>query len=179
MKLSWCLAVCGAALAAIGCSKSEPKTAAKAEGDESAQKERAPDPEPAAKPGPEAEEREVVNDNDDRGDKVEIEVFGSVKGAPKAGKVVIYAAVGDCLDDSADVLGQVPGGDTFMIEVFAPWGSDLTVCAAVDPGDGAPAVRYGKWKQSLHAEGEGEVVFRDVVIELADGKPHAFPSAAP
>ncbi len=131
--------------------------------------------EPAATPtNPSAaEERE-----DDHAAKrmVEVEIFGSVKGRPESGKLYIYGAEGDCLADDAKILEKVPGGDTFMIEVFAPWGVKVTVCAAVDPGNGKPPVLYGKWKEPMLAEGEGEVMFRDVVIELAKHKPHTFPA---
>ena len=104
-----------------------------------------------------------------------MEIFGSIAGKPESGKLVIYVAIGDCLADDANMLERVPGGEIYMIEVFAPPGSDLTVCAAVDPDHGRPPQLYGKWKQSLRAEGEGEVMFHDINIKLAKHKPHVFP----
>lgn len=213
MRATLWLVMCCAALAALGCSKTDPKAgkqaAAEAEAKAAEQELPAPlaeaaragkpvQPAPPVQPAQPAQPAPTPSQavaaaqggapapaaakaddgGDHAGDLVEVEVFGSIKGAPSGTTMSILVAVGDCLADDARVLGRTPAGQSFMIEVFAPWGSDLTVCAAVEPGDGKPAVLYGKWKESLHAEGEGEVMFHDVVIELKKGKPHTFPAAS-
>src|SRR5439155_22560543 len=90
-----------------------------------------------------------------------------------------FVALGDCLAPSAKMLGF--GGSCrgrFFVEVFAPWGSDLTLCAASEPSPGAPSTLYGKAKIAMHAEHTGEVEFKDVVVELASAPPHPFPHTA-
>ena len=86
---------------------------------------------------------------------------------------------GGCAADDARVLGTArkarAGG--YMIEVFADWGTALSVCAAVDEGPGKPTTWYGKAPGERIAEGDGEVVFNDVVVELKQGEPHVFPAA--
>ena len=63
-----------------------------------------------------------------------------------------------------------------MIEVWPKWGSDVTICAAVDPQGGKPAEIYAKAKGTFHAEAVGEVTFNQVKIELAPAKAHKFPA---
>jgi hypothetical protein len=62
--------------------------------------------------------------------------------------------------------------------VFAPWGSNLTVCIAAEEEPGKPAILYGKAKAPFHAEGTGEVVFHNIVVEVQTGPAHAFPKAS-
>jgi hypothetical protein len=107
----------------------------------------------------------------------EVEISGHVKmprtppGTPIPQTIV---AIGDCLGDGK-VVGR--GGTTdsrFFIEVFVPWGSDLSICAASAAAPDQPSTLYGKAKIPMHAEKAGEVEFRDVVIELAKGPPKTF-----
>lgn len=114
----------------------------------------------------------------------EVEVFGKVtnmpKNLPKGAEVVVFVAQNDCLADDAQILGhsEVGSDGNLVIEVFPKWGTDVTICAAVVPGEGKPSVSYGKAKGKFHAEAEGEVTFNDVTIDLAPGKPHVFPKDA-
>lgn len=110
----------------------------------------------------------------------EVEIFGKVNGIPKGKKAVIYVAQDDCLSDNAQILGHVDAGSdgSIVIEVFPKWGTDVTICAGVDEGEGKPTTMYGKAKGTFHAEAEGEVTFADVKIDLAKGKPHVFPADA-
>jgi hypothetical protein len=111
-------------------------------------------------------------------DTCEVEIFGKVnlpKDLPKGKKVIVYVAQDDCLSDTAQILGHVEAGamdGSIVIEVFPKWGTDVTICAGVDEGEGKPTTMYGKAKGTFHAEAEGEVTFADVKIDLAKGKPH-------
>ncbi len=116
----------------------------------------------------------------------EVEIFGEVKvpkTVPEKSRIVVYVAQDDCMSDNAWMLGHIvvangPAGN-FMIEVFPKWGSDVSICAGVDPGDGKPSEIYGKATGKFHAEAEGEVTFNNVKIELKAGKPHRFPADHP
>ncbi len=116
-------------------------------------------------------------------EECEVEIFGTVtlpKDAPKGQKAIVYVAQNDCLADDAKILGHQAAGDDgkFMIEVFPKWGTDITICAALDAGEGKPAVHYAKAAGKFHAEAVGEVTFNEVKLDLAKGKPHAFPKDA-
>ena len=106
-----------------------------------------------------------------------MEIGGTVKAPRKldgAAAPQTFVAVGDCLGDGK-VVGN--GGTTngrFFIEVFVPWGSDLTLCAASVPAPGKPSTLYGKAKIPMHAEKTGEVEFRGVVVDLAPGPARTF-----
>ena len=114
----------------------------------------------------------------------EVEIFGTVnrpKDLPKDKKIIVYVAQNDCLADDAEILGHTDAGQndgSIVIEVFPKWGTDVTICAAVDEGEGKPTTRYGKAKGTFHAEAEGEVTFAEVKIDLEKGKPHVFPKDA-
>ena len=113
----------------------------------------------------------------------EVEIFGSVKGAPAKARLVIYVAQNDCLADDAQILGhldlqQDPAAKDppkFMIEVFPKWGTDVSICAAAYVDNAMTSEHYGKAKGKFHAEAEGEVTFNEVAIELTKGKAKAFP----
>jgi len=112
----------------------------------------------------------------------EVEIFGVVKvpkTVPEKSRVVVYVAQDDCMSDNANILGHIvvaaPATGNFMIEVFPKWGSDISICAAVDGGPNKGSEMYGKAKGKFHAEAEGEVTFNQVNIDLAPGKPHVFP----
>ena len=113
-------------------------------------------------------------------EKVEVEMSGIVEIPPKVkGKLIkIYVADKNCLDEKATVFGAVPIGDTgnFFAEVFPPTGTDLSLCAAVDEGDGKPSRAYGALDHTLHAVGKGEVIFSKLKIKLKAGPPHLFRS---
>jgi len=110
--------------------------------------------------------------------KCEVEIGGRVT-LPKdshANPPMTFVAIGDCLAEHPQMIGF--GGTTnngYFIEVFAPWGSDLTICAASEPSPGQPSTLYGRSKLSMHAEAAGEVTFHDVLIELKEGPPKTFP----
>jgi hypothetical protein len=108
----------------------------------------------------------------------EVEVFGVVKGAPKGKQVSLILSDQDCMADGARVVGRsgVSPEGKFFYEVFVKWGSDLTICAAVEPAPGKPSTLYGKAKGPFHAEATGEVMFSGIEIELTKGAPHAFPT---
>jgi len=114
----------------------------------------------------------------------EVEIFGKVilpQGLPKGRKTIVYVAQDDCLADNAQILGHIDAGidGSIVIEVFPKWGSDITICAALDEGPGKPSTIYGKAKGKFHAEAEGEVTFPDVKVEVEKGKPaHVFPKEA-
>ncbi|MDW8283754.1 MAG: hypothetical protein RMK29_18785 [Myxococcales bacterium] len=110
----------------------------------------------------------------------EVEIMGQVvlpRTVPKGTQATIVVAQGDCLAPDARVLGRARSAQDgrFFIEVFSDWGADLSVCAAVEPVEGQPVRVYGKAAGTFHAEAEGEVIFRDVRVELKPGPPHAFP----
>lgn len=100
----------------------------------------------------------------------EVEISGRVVVPKEAGNVpppLTVVAIGDCLAPEPDIVGF--GGSTngrFFVEVFVPWGSDLTICAASEPTPGAASRLYGKSPLLMHAEKTGEVEFKDVVIEV-------------
>jgi len=108
----------------------------------------------------------------------EVEISGQLRlpaAASPATAPLTFVALGDCLSPDARLLGQA--GSTrgrFFIEVFAPWGSDLTLCAASESTPGAPSTLYGKAPGILHAAATGEVEFKDLVVELTPGPPHRF-----
>lgn len=130
----------------------------------------APSPSPAMSAKPPAGHSETC----------EVEIFGKVNNMPKGKKVVVYVAQDDCLSDKAQILGHADVGTDggIVIEVFPKWGTDVTICAGVDEGEGKPTTMYGKAKGTFHAEEEGEVTFADVKIDLEKGKPHVFPKDA-
>ena len=115
----------------------------------------------------------------------EVEVFGRVQGASPTTAATIFLSDGDCLAPGAHMLGASPAAKdgSFRVEVFAPWGSDVSICAAMIPADGKAATSYGKASGTFHAEQLGEVVFREVEIAMKTGAPKTFArpgsSAAP
>jgi hypothetical protein len=116
----------------------------------------------------------------------EVEIFGTIeipKDAPK-GKAVVYVAQDDCLSPNAQTLGHIPAAPngSFVIEVWPKWGTDVTICGAIEKEDGT-AEWYGKAVNKdaggvFHAEAEGEVTFNDVKIKLAKGAAKKFPREA-
>jgi hypothetical protein len=109
----------------------------------------------------------------------EVEVFGTLKLPPKVkapGDLFVYVADNDCLAPDAHILGRTGSGPEgrMFIEVFTKWGADITICGALEE-PGKPARYYGKAEGKFHAEGEGEVMFRDVVVNLKAGPPRKFP----
>ncbi len=108
----------------------------------------------------------------------EVEISGKVvvpKKFAKAPAPMTFVAIGDCLAEKPDIVGY--GGSNhgvFFVEVFAPWGSDVSLCAASEPTPGKPSTLYGKAKLPMHAQASGEVEFHDVVVEVAPGPPKTF-----
>lgn len=111
---------------------------------------------------------------------VEVEMEGKVelpdRADLKSRKVLLYVARNDCLDPKAKVYAVTPVSDSrnFFSEIFPPQGTDLSLCAAVDEGEGKPATIYGALPRTLHAVGVGEVVFSRLVIKLKPQRPHLF-----
>lgn len=88
---------------------------------------------------------------------------------------MVFVAVGDCLAENPKIVGFAGSNKgKFFVEVFVPWGSDLTICAASEPTDKAPSKLYGKGAIAMHAEAAGEVEFKDVAIDLAPGPAKTF-----
>jgi hypothetical protein len=107
-----------------------------------------------------------------------VELFGKIIGPLPAGLTYwVYVAEGDCLSKKAKILGSSRGSEagSFGIEVFSRWGADLTVCASAAKTPESPTTLYGKLPRTLHAEGEGEVMFQKLEIKLKSGPQHAFP----
>ena len=112
----------------------------------------------------------------------EVEVFGKVdlpKPAP-TGKAVVYVAQDDCLSASPKMLGHAPvkpdGG--FFIEIFPKWGTDISICAALEKPDGT-SEHYGKAVNKdtggkFHAEAAGEVTFEGVTVPIRKGPSRKF-----
>lgn len=106
----------------------------------------------------------------------EVEIAGNLTAPPDVPAPMVFVALGDCLAEKPRVIGY--GGShkgRFFVEVFAPWGSDLTLCAASEPTPGAASRLYGKAAMVMHAEAKGEVEFKDVKLTLAPGPARAFP----
>ena len=121
-------------------------------------------------------------------DKVEVEITGLVelpKGYKPKGTIYVYVSHKDCLATDAPVLGRVQPPDSmrFFIEVFPPWASDITICAAEDAGEGKPSTLYTKATGTFHAEKTGEVNFDNVKLVLSTQPAKMLPktsaSAAP
>lgn len=97
----------------------------------------------------------------------------------RAHNPTVFVAIGDCLAPAPRIIGS--SGSTrgrFFIEVFAPWGSDLSLCAASESQPGGPSTLYGKATVAMHAEAKGEVEFKDVMVQLAPGPARTFPHHA-
>jgi hypothetical protein len=110
----------------------------------------------------------------------EVEVFGEFKTTaqlPAKHSWFTYVSDGDCLAKGANILGRsvITAPPKFGTEVFAPWGSNLTVCIVAEEAPGKPAVLYGKAKAPLHAEGTGEVTFHNIAVDVQKGPTHTFP----
>ncbi|MFO0669080.1 MAG: hypothetical protein U0235_05530 [Polyangiaceae bacterium] len=108
----------------------------------------------------------------------EVEVFGKVE-LPKGtkGDPFVYVAQDDCLNEKAAMLGRekIKADGSFFIEVFAKWGTDITICAAVERPDGTSEL-YGQATNAaaesagkFHAEDIGEVTFEKVTVPLKKG----------
>ena len=111
---------------------------------------------------------------DDGAHACEVEITGEVTATVGPTETrFVYVATGDCLDPASRVRGRaaVEADGKFFIEVFPPCGSDLTVCATVEPAgtmEPQPTKRYGKLDQKLHAEGIGEIEFKGLQVPIAD-----------
>jgi hypothetical protein len=108
----------------------------------------------------------------------EVEFAGNLQlppGAPRGDANYVFVTIGDCLAEGARVVGW--GGNTngrFFVEVFVPWGSDVSLCAVSMAPPGKPSTLYGK-TPLLHAEKLGDVEFKNLVVPLKSGPPRLFP----
>lgn len=114
----------------------------------------------------------------------EVELFAEIKSTrtlPPSHQWVAYVTEGDCLAKEPRVLGRqvIASGPKFMTEVIAPWGSNLTLCVVAEDASGTPSRIYGKAKKKFHAEGTGEVVFHNIVVDVKSGPAHAFSATGP
>ena len=102
------------------------------------------------------------------------------KGTKAPGRIDVVVTEGDCLSKDARFLGhtEATAAGKFYLEIFPSWGGDLSICAQVATAQGKPARVYGKAPKTYHAEQPGEIVLNDVVVELSEGPPHVFPTAA-
>ena len=109
----------------------------------------------------------------------EVEIAGRLelpRGAPKGDANYVFVAMGDCLAPDPRVIGW--GGNTngrFFVEVFVPWGSDISLCAVSMAPPGQPSALYGKAATPMRAEAEGEIEFKNLVVALRPAPPHRFP----
>ena len=118
-----------------------------------------------------------------RPDKVEVEVTGKVElpaGYKPKGELLIFVSQKDCLDPGAPILGWSKPAESmrFFIEVFPAWGTDITICAAEDPGSGKPTTVYGQAPGKHYCEGLGEVTFDGLTLALKQGPPRNIDWAA-
>src|SRR5262249_39628896 len=93
---------------------------------------------------------------------------------------LVFVALGDCLAESPRIVGY--GGThqgRLFVEVFVPWGSDLTLCAASEPSPGAPSTLYGKAPGGVPAAAHGEIQWAGVEGKAAPRPPHSFPRSQP
>ena len=160
-------------LAPPACREDAAPSPAKAEAAKPAEEEApAPAPAPAAAPAPAKPAPPAT---------CEVELSGRVvvpdalrSKPPK--QILLYVSDKDCLDPSSRFFTIRPVGEdgAFFTEIFPPWGTDLSLCAALDE-DGKPARAYGKLDHALHAQAIGEVVFTELEIRLAKGAPRPFP----
>ncbi|MCS6914984.1 MAG: hypothetical protein NZ890_17360 [Myxococcota bacterium] len=108
-----------------------------------------------------------------------MEIFGQIRVPPSIkarGHLVVHVSNEDCTKPGAVMLGSAPAVDGHIaIEVFPRWGSDITICGALEEAPDRPVRFYGKAAGRFHAEAPGEVIFRDVVVELKKGPPLRLP----
>ena len=166
----------GAALLVLGCQR-EPELYSGKASKASSPQSGVPPAKPQVAPQPPASRPRAVLKAPD---KVEVEMSGKVEIPPRlrTKRIKIYVAEQDCLDEKSKVFGVVAAGKDgkFFVEVFAPTGSYLSLCVAVDDGEGNASRAYGALPRKLRAVGTGEVVFPSLAIELKVGPPHLFRS---
>jgi hypothetical protein len=110
----------------------------------------------------------------------EVELRGKYT-APKdaKGPVRIWATDGECWKSGTRSYGEaLASNGTFFLEVMVTQGSPIWVCAAAVPPTG-PMTIYGGITKPLKGEGQGEVRYNDVAVELQPGKPVTRPQPAP
>jgi hypothetical protein len=115
-----------------------------------------------------------------------VELSGAVifpPGPPKAGRVFVFAAIGDCLDPSTVPLRRMPATEdgAFMLHTLATPGSELSVCAAVEGGaargPGLSSTLYGQAQARIRIEKTADLVLHEVQIPLRAGAPRRFADA--
>ncbi len=175
-KFSWLLA--SLSVATVGCKKAEPPRMPAA----ALPQAQAAAPAPVALPAsaspagmPVLATATVGGPQPDDGQHAcEVELSGDITVAigPNESRY-IYVATGDCLNPTGIMRGRelVPESGSFFIEVFPPCGSDLTVCATIEANGPdmhlpKPTSRYGKLDRVLHADGAGEIEFKDLHLQV-------------
>lgn len=100
--------------------------------------------------------------------------------------LAVYVSVDDCMAPDARMVARMPTlpNQPFFVEVFVPCGMELSLCAAVEPrltvGDvPKPTRRYGQLPRRLKAVGEGEIEFKELTWQLADGPQRTFADGIP
>ncbi len=130
---------------------------------------------------------------------IQVPIFGDVATQPKLcevefkGKVVypgklpeghrwfFAVAQGDCMAKDAHVIGNfwTNPDDQFFGEVFAKWGSDLTLCVAAVAEPNGPSTLYAKAAGVFHAEKMGEVEITGLVLKPKAGPKLQFAALRP
>lgn len=109
-----------------------------------------------------------------------MELYGKVTlppGTKAKGHLAVHFSNGDCMKgDPILSSSAVSDAGTFGAEIFPKWGTDLTICAVLEETPGKPVRYYAKATGTYHAEAMGEVMYRDIAIELKEGPPRKFPT---
>jgi hypothetical protein len=136
----------------------------------------APPPAPMPMPMPTAAAAAAAESED-----AAVEISGEIElppGPAPAARIMIYVAAGDCLNDAAPLLRRLPASDnrTFFGVVTAHRSSQLSICAAAEPGPGKPAHLYGRAEDPLRIDRQAtaDPSFHDIKVTLREGPPHRF-----
>jgi hypothetical protein len=110
-----------------------------------------------------------------------IEISGEIQLPPGMGTLpaasYVYVCRNSCLDDPPQLLRRMPVSDsgTFLVEVVAEPGSQLSIWAAVDGPAGQPSHLYGQSGQLLRVGPQPLQDLRELNIGLIESPPHRFP----
>lgn len=89
--------------------------------------------------------------------------------------IAVYVSPDDCAQPGARIVDRAAarGDGGFFAEAWVPCGTQLTLCAAVEPrapfdGQPKPARRWGKLDKPLLAQGQGEIEFFGLSWSMQD-----------